>query len=401
MALTLEQQRLLGEYFSLTEDKHKPLLQSIKIDNVELSLYATYSFFNARSYETEPERTAGGVIDNLNSIPTFKTPRLRINFSIMPISTYRTLMKLLDMKNEHIVECYDIVKDDWVIHKMYFYPDDFPELFTYDLYLLGVINYTIELVGTNADLDKVSVIYHLNPPEGYGSDITVGSDDIPQGSEFIVGEGTDFQTETFNGNFKFVGWTDSNDIPYLDNVAYNISSDLVLYAKWRASTTYTLSYNYGLGETYINPQNNNPLYSKEVNYGDMIGFLPTTPQKKVTYNNQEYEPYTFRGWFKTPQITTGSEALFDVSIYNANGNTTIYQIYTPSTYLILFDSRGGNYTPTRIVAPYGSAIAEPSQPTREGYTFKGWKDMATGNDFAFTTMPPTNVTLYASWEKNE
>ena len=49
--------------------------------------------------------------------------------------------------------------------------------------------------------------------------------------------------------------------------------------------------------------------------------------------------------------------------------------------------------------PEESIIAPPNDPTRSGYTFKGWySDASFQNSFVFDIMPTHDVTLYAKWE---
>ncbi|MGC9268491.1 InlB B-repeat-containing protein, partial [Listeria ivanovii] len=52
---------------------------------------------------------------------------------------------------------------------------------------------------------------------------------------------------------------------------------------------------------------------------------------------------------------------------------------------------------------YDSLIPEPTSPTKEGYTFKGWYDAKTGGkkwDFTADKMPASNLTLYAQFTIN-
>lgn len=141
-------------------NNEKPL-SKITIDGNEISGYFTYSFFNEKTYVKEPVRSSAGVIDNLNSYATFFTPHLKIHFNTLSPQMYRKIMNLINAKNEFLVQCYDPVSDQIVSHKMYFYPADFPELYTYDLEFLAVMNYDIELVGTNAE-GEVEIFYYPN-----------------------------------------------------------------------------------------------------------------------------------------------------------------------------------------------------------------------------------------------
>ena len=70
-------------------------------------------------------------------------------------------------------------------------------------------------------------------------------------------------------------------------------------------------------------------------------------------------------------------------------------------YRLTFDSCGG--TPVdAVVYPAHGYLAEPAQPTREGYRFDGWYwDAEYTREFIFATntMPSCDVTVYAKWTK--
>lgn len=232
MALTIEQILKLGDLSAY----YTPQIQKFTIDGNDIECYSTYSYFDAKSYVKSPERSSSGAISNLNSYATFLTPRLRINFSMMSIDTYRVIMKLIQSKNEFVVTCYDPVWNKMKTFKAYFSTEDYPELYIYDLHTLGVIGYEIELQGTNNELDLVSVTYHLNPPPATGaSDAHIADNDVSKGQEILIGSGCDYQQETFSGAYKFKHWTENSDgsgFVYVDDKAYTINENLVLYAKW-------------------------------------------------------------------------------------------------------------------------------------------------------------------------
>ncbi|MBQ8372396.1 MAG: InlB B-repeat-containing protein [Clostridia bacterium] len=97
--------------------------------------------------------------------------------------------------------------------------------------------------------------------------------------------------------------------------------------------------------------------------------------------NPTREGYTFAGW--------------DVAIPSAMpaGNMTITAKWTVNQYTITFNTMGGTKIDA-ITADYGTAIAKPADPTREGYTFAGW-DVAIP-----TTMPIGDMTITALWAIN-
>ncbi len=71
---------------------------------------------------------------------------------------------------------------------------------------------------------------------------------------------------------------------------------------------------------------------------------------------------------------------------------------TPTTYTVTFDSNGGSAVVSQDVKENEMAI-QPTDPTKEGYTFGGWyTDANCTNAFNFTvTAIKANITLYAKW----
>ncbi|MGC9268506.1 InlB B-repeat-containing protein, partial [Listeria ivanovii] len=56
-------------------------------------------------------------------------------------------------------------------------------------------------------------------------------------------------------------------------------------------------------------------------------------------------------------------------------NLTLYAQFTINSYTATLDVDG---TTTTQKVDYDSLIQEPTSPTKEGYTFKGWYDAKTG-----------------------
>ncbi len=71
------------------------------------------------------------------------------------------------------------------------------------------------------------------------------------------------------------------------------------------------------------------------------------------------------------------------------------------TYTVTFNSNGGSEVKAQEVEN-GKTVAKPTNPTRDGYTFKGWyTDSALTKEYDFKTVVTGNLTLYAKWEKVE
>ena len=93
------------------------------------------------------------------------------------------------------------------------------------------------------------------------------------------------------------------------------------------------------------------------------------------------EGYTFKGWDKEIPETMPAD------------NITVKAQWEINQYTIAFDTNGGSEI-TPITQDYGTKITAPDNPTRKGYTFKGWdKEIP-------KTMPAENITVKAQWEIN-
>nr|MBQ8244702.1 InlB B-repeat-containing protein [Oscillospiraceae bacterium] len=87
--------------------------------------------------------------------------------------------------------------------------------------------------------------------------------------------------------------------------------------------------------------------------------------------------YVFAGW--------------DPEISLVRGTATYSALFSsvPNTYTITFDTVGGSELEP-VTYAYGSAVAEPAAPTKEGYIFTGW-------DALPATMPAENIVVAAQW----
>ena len=75
-------------------------------------------------------------------------------------------------------------------------------------------------------------------------------------------------------------------------------------------------------------------------------------------------------------------------------NMTVTAQWEINRYTITFDTAGGSEI-APITQDYGTNIAAPADPTRDGYTFIGWdRDIP-------ETMPAENITLKAKWKDIE
>ena len=101
--------------------------------------------------------------------------------------------------------------------------------------------------------------------------------------------------------------------------------------------------------------------------------------------------YTQVGW----STVDGGEKVYGFEdVYTQNEALTLYPVWNTNKYTITFDTNGGSEI-APITQDYGTEITAPDNPTRKGYTFKGWdKEIP-------ETMPAENITVKAQWEINQ
>ena len=101
--------------------------------------------------------------------------------------------------------------------------------------------------------------------------------------------------------------------------------------------------------------------------------------------------YTQVGW----STVDGGEKVYGFEdVYTKNEALTLYPVWNTNKYTITFDTNGGSEI-APITQDYGTKITAPDNPTRKGYTFKGWdKEIP-------ETMPAENITVKAQWEINQ
>ncbi|WP_165782876.1 InlB B-repeat-containing protein [Bifidobacterium margollesii] len=111
------------------------------------------------------------------------------------------------------------------------------------------------------------------------------------------------------------------------------------------------------------------------------------------------------GVLATAVTATASAAEDGAVVGNAtggsNGDTDIsFPDLNSKTVTVSFDANGGSGVPAQKVRLGGQA-AEPTTPTRPGYTFLGWYTQRnTGIKYDFDTRLVTDITLYAHWTVN-
>ena len=167
---------------------------------------------------------------------------------------------------------------------------------------------------------------------------------------------------TYTGH-TFKGWYDNENLTGSPVTAIGgaETGNKEYWAKWEINQ-YTVT---------VKPENGKADITITQDYG--------TP---ITAPTLTREGYTFKGWDKEIPKTMPAE------------NITVKAQWEINQYTITFDTNGGSDI-APITQDYGAEITAPDNPTRKGYTFKGWdKEIP-------ETMPAENITVKAQWEINQ
>ena len=183
-------------------------------------------------------------------------------------------------------------------------------------------------------------------------------------TEYTYGVGATLPTDVTRTGYTFKGWYDNENLTGSPVTAIGgaETGNKEYLAKWEINQ-YTITFDTN-GGSEIAPITQD--------YGTEIT-VPADPTRKG---------YTFKGWDKEIPETMPAE------------NITVKAQWGINQYTITFDTNGGNEI-APITQDYGTEITTPDNPTRKGYTFKGWdKEIP-------KTMPAENMTVKAQWEINQ
>ena len=212
-----------------------------------------------------------------------------------------------------------------------------------------------------ADVSMLSItgdyeVIYLPGTYGTGSAVT----DMKPHNNILTLRGALFT----RAGYTQVGWStvDGGEKVYGFEDVYTQNEALTLYPVWNTNK-YTITFDTN-GGSEIAPITQD--------YGTEIT-APANPTRKG---------YTFKGWDKEIPKTMPAE------------NITVKAQWKINQYTITFDTNGGSEI-APITQDYGTKITAPDNPTRKGYTFKGWdKEIP-------ETMPAENITVKAQWEINQ
>ena len=128
-----------------------------------------------------------------------------------------------------------------------------------------------------------------------------------------------------------------------------------------------------------------------INNGNVTGYTYGVGATLPAADDMTYTGHTFKGWYDNEGLAGDPVTAIGGA---ETGNKEYWAKWETNQYTITFDTNGGSEIAS-ITQDYGTKITAPADPTRKGYTFKGWdKEIP-------ETMPAENITITARWKDTE
>ena len=200
--------------------------------------------------------------------------------------------------------------------------------------------------------------------------------------EKVAGSANHFDLPTTNptrSGYIFTGWnTKADGSGDAFTAATDVTSNITVYAQWKDSTTYSVTYKDGVDGTVFADQT-----TADLHVGDTTPAFSGTPIRSG---------YTFTGWEPSVAAT-----VTDNAVYTAQWAKNSSSSHHSTRYTLHYESNGGTaYKDERYSS--GTKVTLDKTPTRESYTFTGWyADQALTQKITTVTMN-SNKTVYAGWE---
>ena len=198
---------------------------------------------------------------------------------------------------------------------------------------------------------------------------------VNHGSKVIKPSNPSAEGLTFDGWFEDKACTDAWDFD-----TDTVTDGITLYAKWTAKVSFDLQ---GIGGD--KPADQTIIYKGKATE-------PTEPTS---------DSHDFGGWY----TGTDYKTKWNFEKDTVTEDMTLYAKWTIKSYTVHFDLQGiGGPKPKDQTVKHGEKVSKPTDPSADGYTFRGWyMDKACTKDkfWDFSRYAvKTDLTLYAYWTKD-
>ncbi len=221
----------------------------------------------------------------------------------------------------------------------------------------------------------------------------------------------EFKGTPSRDGYTFMGWAPAvNPVVSADDA--NDKNEIIYTATWKKNeekptpTTYTVIYTDGVKGEIVFPDQGYEDLKVDDNTPAFVGETgePSSPTR---------DGYTFKGWSPEVKEKVKAEDANDKGeiIYTATWEKNEEEKPTPTTYTIIYTDGVENETVFDEQRHEGLKVddntpafvgetGEPSSPTRDGYTFKGWSPEVKEKVKAEDANDKGEIIYTATWEKN-
>jgi uncharacterized repeat protein (TIGR02543 family) len=184
-----------------------------------------------------------------------------------------------------------------------------------------------------------------------------------------------------NEGYNFVGWYKNDELLSTDTTyRFAVTEDVSIIGKFSDGTKKV---------TFIS--DGEVIDTIDVNQEGKIDTLPNVTKSGYNFNGWYLEE-TFANKFTTDTVVSDSMTVYAKWTKRSSGGGGT------SSYTIKFDTDGGSKVSNKSIRR-NNTLAEPTAPTKDGFTFEGWytdKELTKSYDFA--SKVTKSFTLYAKWE---
>lgn len=220
-----------------------------------------------------------------------------------------------------------------------------------------------------------------------------------------------------NKSMTYELWKGREDYSNYLNVSYNVTSKNDIYSRIVLAPS-LLEGVYTLKTIYGNVSDSVTVSIGNLDYWDVTfmannGTNNTSSQTveantafNLNSNTFTKTGYHFKGW-NTAADGSGTSYQDNQSISGIDHNLTLYAQWEPNTYVVSFNSNGGEGTMTRQEFTYDvSAALRTNAFTKEGHRFASWNTKADGSGKVYadgavvsnlTSVNQKEIILYAQW----
>ena len=175
--------------------------------------------------------------------------------------------------------------------------------------------------------------------------------------------------------YTFKGWLNGETVYDFEKA---VTADITLKAKWEV-VTYNITYELDGGTGYEGNPKTYTIETDDITIKDPVSGPAETPN--------------FAGWYSDKDCVKPADTTIKKG---STGNLSFYAKWSDkSIFTVTFDSNGdSDVEPVKVED--GGKVPKPADPTRTGYTFKGWLNGDT--EYNFDTAVKADITLKAKWE---